>query len=211
MEIRWLGRSTIEIRSGASMVVFDPFPRAPLPKVLGEGARVVTASHRDPARVDVAPWRKDAQILEGPGEYEIAGLAIRGIPTLRSDPDEPRAINTVFVLEVERIAACHLGLLSARLTSQALQMVGSVDILFSPANGDGVLGVEEAAAAIRQIDPKIVVPIYYAENGSGPDSPMIKKLVSEIGVPVGDPVPRLTISRSNLPTEMRVVVLRPPE
>ena len=210
MEIRWLGRSTFEIRSGASTVVFDPFPRAPRPQVLGEGVIVVTASHPDPSRVDVEPWRKIARVLEGPGEYEVAGLAIRGVPAPRSDPDEARAVNTVYVLEVERIAVCHLGVLQERLSSQALQMIGPVDIVFTPANGDGVLGPEEAAAVIRQIDPKIVIPMYYGSNGSGADSPLMKRLVSEIGLAAADPIPRLAIARGNLPAEMRVVVLRPP-
>ncbi len=210
MDIRWLGRSTIEVRSADSMVLFDPFPKAPRPQVPAEGATVVTASHDDPARVEVDSWRRNAQVLEGPGEYEISGLALRAIATPRTDPEEARAVNTVYVLEVERVSLCHLGYLGERLSAQALQTIGAVDVLFPPANGDGVIGPEEVAAVIRQLDPKIVVPIYYGKNGSGANSPLIKRLVSEIGVAAGDPIPRLNVTRSNLPAEMRVVVLRPP-
>ncbi len=210
MDIRWLGRSTFQIQSGASTIVFDPFPRAPRPQVRAEGTTVVTSSHDDPDRIDVGPWRSFAHVLEGPGEYEIGGLAFRGIPVPREDPEHARAVNTVFVLEAERMTVCHLGPLKEQLSAQARQMVGPVDILIVPANGEGVITSEDAAAAIRQIDPKIVIPMYYGKNGRGADSPLVKRLVSEIGVAAPEPQPRLSVGRGSLPAEFRVVVLRPP-
>lgn len=210
MEIRWLGKSTFHVQSGASRVFFDPFPNAPKPPMRSEGTTIITSSHEDQSRIKLGPWRSFAdRVLEGPGEYEIDGLAFRGIPAPREDPEQDRAVGTIFVMEAERMTVCHLGPLKQQLSAQARQMVGPVDILFVPSSGKGILTSEEAAAAIRQIDPKIVIPMNYLEDDKTDELTSFQSLISEIGVGNTDPQPRLSIGRGSLPSELRVVVLRP--
>ena len=208
MDIRWQGRSTFEVTSGAQKILFDPFPGAPKSKVAGEGPTVVTSSHEDAARIEVSPWRKTAKILEGPGEYEISGLALRGIPTPRNDGANPRATNTVYVLECENLSICHLGQLSSTLSSQAQQALGKVDILIIPAGGAGTIGPEEASSTIRSLDPRIVIPVYNGDQKGEAAQQALARLIAEIGVAAPEPLPRLTVSRSNLPAEPRMVILR---
>ncbi|MCH8222225.1 MAG: MBL fold metallo-hydrolase [Chloroflexi bacterium] len=211
MDIRWQGRSTFEVTSGAQKILFDPFPGAPKSKVAGEGPIVVTSSHQDAAHIETSPWRKTAKILEGPGEYEISGLALRGIPTPRSDEASARATNTVYVLECENLSVCHLGQLRDTLSSQAQQALGNVDILIIPAGGADTIGPEEAASTIRALDPRVAIPVYNGDQKGAAAEQALARLVAEIGVTASDPQPRLTVSRSNLPAELRVVILRTAE
>ncbi len=211
MDIRWQGRSTFEITSGAQKVLFDPFPGAPKSKVAGELPTVVTSSHDGAGDIELSPWRKSSKVLEGPGEYEIGGLALRGVPTPRNDDANPRATNTVFTLECENLSVCHLGQLRDTLSSQAQQALGKVDILILPAGGPGTIGPEEAASTIRALDPKVAIPVYNGDQKGQAAQQALARLVAEIGVAAADPVPRLTISRSNLPAELRVVILRATE
>jgi L-ascorbate metabolism protein UlaG (beta-lactamase superfamily) len=208
MDIRWQGRSTFEVTSGAQKILFDPFPGAPKSKIAGEGPTVVTSSHEDAAHIEVSPWRKTAEVLEGPGEYEISGLALRGVPTPRNDDANPRATNTVYVLECENLSVCHLGQLRDTLSSQAQQALGKVDILIIPAGGAGTIGPEEAASTIRTLDPRVAIPVYSGDQKGEAAQQALARLVAEIGVAATDPQPRLTVSRSNLPAELRVVILR---
>lgn len=211
MDIRWQGRSTFEVTSGAQKILFDPFPGAPKSKVAGEEPTVVTSSHENASDVEVSPWRKTAKILDGAGEYEIGGLAFRGVPTPRNDDANPRATNTVYVLECENLSVCHLGQLRDTLSSQAQQALGKVDILLIPSGGAGTIGPEEVASTVRALDPRIAIPVYNGDQKGQAAQQALARLVAEIGVTASDPQPRLTITRSNLPAELRVVILRPVE
>jgi L-ascorbate metabolism protein UlaG (beta-lactamase superfamily) len=208
MDIRWQGQSTFEVASGDSRVIFDPFPGSPEPTPGWEGSLVVTASRKDPERIDTSAFANATFVVDGPGEYEIGGLAFKGIPTPRSEAGTDRAINTVYTLEVEGLSICHVGHLRDPLSSQAQQAVGNVDILILPAGGEGTIGPEEAATIIRQFDPRIVLPVYGGPQSGPQAEDALKRLVSEIGVEAGDPAPRLSVTRSNLPAELRVVLLR---
>jgi L-ascorbate metabolism protein UlaG (beta-lactamase superfamily) len=209
MDIRWQGQTTFEIATGDSRVIFDPYPKSPKPTPGWEGSLVVTASHSDPDRIDPGKVDKAAFIVDGPGEFEIGGLALKGIPTPISQEGVDRAINTVFVLETEGITICHVGQLRDPMAAQSRQALGAIDILILPAGGEGTIGPEEAASTIRQLDPKIVLPVYGGDQSGAQADEALKRLLAEIAVDAGDPIPRLTITRSNLPPEMRVVLLRP--
>ena len=209
MDIRWQGQTTFEIATGDSRVIFDPYPKSPGPTPGWDGSLIITSSHFDPARIDIKKVDKAAFVVDGPGEYEVGGLALKGIPTPRSQEGVDRAINTVFVLETEGLSVCHLGQLRDPMAAQSRQALGAIDILILPAGGEGRIGPEEAATTIRQLDPKIVLPVYGGDQSGAQADESLKRLLAEIGVEAGDPIPRLSITRSNLPPEMRVVLLRP--
>jgi L-ascorbate metabolism protein UlaG (beta-lactamase superfamily) len=208
MDIRWQGQTSYEIATGDSRVIFDPYPNSPKPTPGWEGSLVVTASRPDPARIDPTGIDKAAFIVEGPGEYEIGGLAIKGIPTPRSQEGTDRAINTVFVLETEGLTICHMGQLRDPMGAQSRQALGAIDILILPAGGEGTIGPEEAAGIVRQLEPKVVLPVYAGANTGATADESMKRMLGEIAVDAGDPIPRLNITRSNLPAELRVVLLR---
>ena len=209
MEIRWLGQSCFVVTSGPHDVYFEPFPGLAHPKAKEDGSTVVTFSHAGVLRQHRDEWGTNAHLLEGPGEYEIAALAFRGVPTPMTARDGARVVNTVYVLEAEGISVCHLGTLSGTLSSPALQAIGNVDVLMVPAGGPGVLPVDAAATVVRSVEPDIVVPMHYVAAGGDDGMGPIPKLLKELGVGTPDPLPRLTVTRSNLPEEMKVVLLRP--
>jgi L-ascorbate metabolism protein UlaG (beta-lactamase superfamily) len=208
MEIRFHGSNTFEIETGVSRVVMDPFPKFNISGVV-EGALVTTMSHVNESQIGVGKWAKKSQVISDPGEFEVAGLAFRGVATPRSDDTNPRGLNTVYTMDAEGMTVCHLGHLSSPLSSQAQQMLGKVDILIVPAGGPGNIGPEEAATTLRQLEPRIVIPVFAGNGDVAAATQALGRLISEIGVQAGDPLPRLTIARTNLPAEMRVVLLRP--
>jgi len=203
MEIRWLGRSSFELRTAVGMVVFDPFRGAIGPGYAFDANTVVAVSSPRLDRSGLAAFPASARVLDGPGEYEVSGLGVRGVATPLEDPDEPQFINTVYVIEAEGLNACHVGSLRSTLSSQALQAIGRVDVLMVSAAEDG-LSPELAAATVRQIEPTIILPM--GQEGSN-QPPGVARFLSELGAAAGEPVPRLVVTRSNIGEEQRVVVL----
>lgn len=209
MDIRWLGQSCLVVTSGPHDVYFEPFPGLAHPGAKDDGSTVVTFSHAGVMRQHRREWGANAHLLEGPGEYEIAALAVRGIPTPITGRDGTRGINTVYVLEAEGVSVCHLGTLSGTLSTQALQAIGNVDVLMVPAGGSGILPVDAAAAVVRSVEPDVVIPMHYVNSSANDGMGPIPQMLKELGIPPPDPLPRLNVTRSNLPEEMKVVLLRP--
>ncbi len=87
------------------------------------------------------------------GEYEISGIRIRGI---QAGSSSDKNIRVVYVAELDEIRLCFLGGLSVPLSSEELDKLGEIDILFLVS---GKSGLEEKAAAnlIKEIEPKAVV------------------------------------------------------
>jgi len=208
MEIRWLGQSCFVVTSGPHEVYFEPFPGLAHPLAKDDGSTVVTFSHAGVLRQHREEWGANAHLLEGPGEYEIAALAFRGVPTPMTGRDGARTTNTVYVLEAEGVSVCHLGTLSGTLSTPALQAIGNVDVLMVPAGGPGILAADAAAAVVRAVEPDIVVPMHYVSGGGADGMGPIPQMLKELGVSAPDSLPRLNVTRSNLPEEMKVVLLR---
>lgn len=126
--------------------------------------------------------------LSGPGEYEVAGIMVDGIA------DE------IYIFYIEQMTVVHLGKLKRVLTNEEIEKLNGVDVLFLPVEGQGVLTASQAVDLTNQIDPKIVIPMYY-------DS-LDEFLKLEGASPT--PVDSFKITKSNLPTEeeRKVVVLK---
>ena len=133
----------------------------------------------------------------------MSGLGVRGVATPLEDADDPRLVNSVYVVEADGINVCHLGSLRGSLSTQAVQAIGRVDVLMISVVEDG-LSPELAAAAVRQIEPTVILPMGY-EGENRP--PPVARFLSEMGTAANEPIARLVVTRSNLGDEQRVVIL----
>lgn len=209
MDIRWLADRSFIINAAAGTLVMDPLPGSSPNPELDTGSAVVTVSHA--AAISGAEgWRDNVQIIDGPGEYEISGLGVRGIATPMGDANDPRALNTIYALDAELISVCHLGALTGPLSTQAAQLIGHVDVLITPAGGmDQAISADEAAAVTRTLEPRVVIPMHPGVAPEGSDFSALDAFVSEIGLPRPEPVARISFTRSNLGEAQRLVILRP--
>ena len=95
-----------------------------------------------------------AEVLQGPGEYEILGITVRGI-ALDKEADA-RTLRTAYVVTADGMRLCFVGNLTTELEGWVVDTMGKVDILFMPV-GKELLSAKRAASLIRQIDPRIVI------------------------------------------------------
>ena len=214
MDIRWLANRSFIINTATGTLIMDPLPGSSPGPELDTDSTVATLSHAA-ARPGIESWRDKVQIIDGPGEYEISGLGVRGIATPMGDANDPRALNTIYALDAELITICHLGALTAPLSTQAAQLIGHVDVLITPAGGtDQALSADQAAAVTRTLEPSVVIPMHPNVAPAGSDFSAPDAFVAEIGLPKPEPVARFTFTRGNLGDAQRgdaqrLVILRP--
>ena len=202
MEIRWLGNFTFEVRSSVGVVIVDYEGKLPNPAKVKD-ANTVFAYSSDGDEDHVS---NDFQVLTGPGEYEIGGLSIRGVATPADDPAISRKINTVYIVDADGLQVAALGNPGSQPSAQSVQQISKVDVLIINTESQG-LEPDELSNAIRNLEPKIVVPSGY-DSQLGKPSTEMQRLLTELGVKVFDATARVTVTKSGLPDERTIIVPR---
>ncbi len=150
-------------------------------------------------------------LIEGPGEYEIKGVSVQGIPAFHDNSQgKERGKMTIYTIGAEEMRLCHLGDLGQKeLTDEQVEEIGEIDILFAPVGGHP-LDAKAASEIISQIEPRIVIPMHYNLPGVKPENETVEKFLKVMGVEKTEPQEKLTIKQKDLPEEeTKVVVLKP--
>jgi len=208
MEITWLGYSCFRIKGKEITVITDPYPPG-LGYSLGRPqANIVTVSHFHPEHSYTQAVSGQYKVIKGPGEYELKDTFITGIATWH-DAAEGQKLgkNTVYVLEMEGVTLCHLGDLGHQLSSELVEDVGDIDVLFLPVGGVSTIGGSLAAEIVRRLTPKVAIPMHYKTTTLKKDLEPLDKFLKEMGIKEQTSQPKLSISRSNLPASTQVIVL----
>ena len=210
MDLTWLGHGCFRLRGKNAVAVTDPYPPSLGPKLARLEADLVTVSHPHPNHSNVQAV-KDARVIDGPGEYEVKGVTVNGLPTFHDNAKgEERGPNTVFLIEVDDVRVCHLGDLGHRLDDAALEVIGTVDVLLVPVGGGNSLDASRAAEVVRQIEPRVVVPMHYAVAAVKKELDGVDRFLKEMGAPETEVIQRLSIQATSGETEAtKVVVLEP--
>ena len=207
MEISWLGHSCLRIQSNEVTLITDPYDES-LGLTMGrQSAEIVTISHQHPHHAHYAAIKGNPKVLQGPGEYEIANFYITGMGTDRNDDEGEAKINTVYLIQCEGLTICHLGDLNRVLSSRQIEELSQTDILFVPAGGVCTISTSRVAELAGLIDPKILVPLHYQTGTVKVEIQPLAPFLDDMGA--GEPAthPRLSVTASNLPRDLRITVL----
>jgi len=208
MDITWLGQSCFRIRGSHATIITDPYPPG-LGYSLGKpSAHIVTISHQHPGHSYVQGISGEPRQVTGPGEYEISGILITGIATFHDNKGGGvRGKNTVYVMEVDEVSICHLGDLGHVLTSEQVEEIDNVDVLLVPVGGVSTINAPLAAEVVRQLEPKVVVPMHYKTPALNWELEPVDRFLKEIGVKQVNSLPKLSLTRSSLPPSPQVFLL----
>ena len=212
MEINWIGHAAFRVRSGNKTLVMDPFPPELGLRIPPQQAQadLVTQSSDDPFHSASDALSGDPIALDGPGEYEAAGMHLRGLRTTRrTNEGDPQRWNTVFTVQTEGIVLCHLGNPDRLLTNREVEALGSPHVLMAPVGSDTGLSAADVVEIVRSVEPRIVVPMLYAHGGNKHPLRELGPFLQEMGVREPESQQRLTVTRANLPDDTQVMVLQP--
>jgi L-ascorbate metabolism protein UlaG (beta-lactamase superfamily) len=214
MDIIWYGHSCFRLRDRDATVVTDPFDKTlgyDLPRVRAD---IVTVSHGHPHHNHTKTVKGEFKLVDGPGEYEIKSVFIKGIATYSSrskgkgqedrDGDE---CNVVFVFEFDGLTICHLGDLAQVPTQTQVEALSNVDVLLVPVGGNTSLNAAQGAEIISLVEPHVVIPMQYKTNATSLKLDGVEKFLKEMGTPRIEPVDTLKVTKSSLSQETQVVVL----
>src|SRR3990167_3464503 len=96
------------------------------------------------------------EVVAGSGEYEIGGVRVKGM-SLENEANG-QTIRTIYAVELEGIKLAFLGELQDEPNEEVLGKLGKTDILFLSTDS-GKLKAKQIATLIKQVDPKIIIPI----------------------------------------------------
>jgi L-ascorbate metabolism protein UlaG (beta-lactamase superfamily) len=211
MEITWLGHSCFRLRGRDAAVVTDPCSKDTGYNIGRPAADIVTVSHDHPAHSNVSGVAGTPKVVRGPGEFEIADVLIVGIPTYHdSEKGGKLGKNTAYVFEMDDLRICHLGDLGHVPTSEQAEELSGVDILLTPVGGGSTINAAAAVETVSLLEPKLVIPMHY-KTPAAKDGELepLDRFLKEMGAKTANEErqPKLSVTRSTLPEETKVMVL----
>ncbi len=209
MEITWLGHSCFRLKGRYATVVTDPYS-PDLGYSLGKtNANIVTVSHHHPGHSYVEGVGGDPKSVTGPGEYEISGVLIIGVAAFHdSENGKNRGKNTIYLMEIDDVSVCHLGDLGHVLTTKQEEQVDNVDVLLLPVGGGSTINVRTAIEVVRQLEPKIVLPMHYQTDAvKKRELAPVDGFLREMGLREITSQPKLSVTRASLPAGTQVFLL----
>ena len=150
-----------------------PSTRISLPNLL-----TISHNHSDHNQAGLV---KAGFVIDGPGEYEVGGVSVVGIPTWHDDQEgKERGINTIFVIEIDGLRIAHAGDLGHKLTQEQLDEVGPIDVVLVPVGGVYTIDPAAAGAVVRQVDPWVAIPMHYKQLN--PELAGVESFLKEMGM-----------------------------
>jgi L-ascorbate metabolism protein UlaG (beta-lactamase superfamily) len=208
VDITWLGLSCFRIRGSQAVIITDPFPPDSGYTLGKQTVDIVTVSHPHPSHSYVQGIAGEHRLVQRPGEYEISGVLILGITTYHDAvKGQSRGKNTVFLMEVDGVAICHLGDIGHVPNDEQIETIGNVDILLLPVGAVSTINASMAAEVIRKLEPKVVIPMHYQTPATKRDLEPVDNFLKEMGLAQIEPKPKLTITKNTLPITTQVIVL----
>jgi L-ascorbate metabolism protein UlaG (beta-lactamase superfamily) len=173
MRIRWYGQSAF-LLDGEQSVFIDPFGAVDgltrqglqfdYPAIEGVEADLLLVTHEHADHNGVEAIGGSPQILRSTaGTFDSPLGEVVGIASEHDDvAGTRRGPNTIFCFAFEGLRVCHFGDFGqSELRAEQRRAIGEVDVLFLPVGDGPTVGGERAAAIVRTLRPRLVVPMHY--------------------------------------------------
>lgn len=201
MHISWLGSTGIKIQTKPQnddvTVLIDPYKSeiGSVPRNLTAHIALFTRGEDEAITLSGDPY-----VLPHPGECEIKGVLLTAASGNAED-------TMIIRIDSEGLSLAHLGLTNKAPSNDALEAIGSVDILCIPVGGGKGYDPETAIKVINLIEPRIVIPIGF-QSENDPEALPIEKFLKDMGVVTEKAEKKIILKKKDLPTEdMKVMVL----
>lgn len=208
IKIKWYGHDTITLTKGNTVICFDPYQ---LDKQFHADIVLITHNHFDHLSVaDLQRISDEKTVIVaakeclgqiklpckkligiGPNEkididgFKISAIRAYNIDKINPDtrkPFHPKEDDKVgYVITIDNTRFYHTG--DSDLIPEMTDIMP--DVLFIPVSGTYVMTPNEAANAVKEIKPKLAIPIHYGSIvGNENDAKAFKKLVTASDVQI---------------------------
>lgn len=206
MQIQYFGLSSFKLTGKDTSSIIDPFSKeSGLTPPRGSADLIILSEKNSPLFSYTQGISGQPFMVDGPGEYDIKGHTITGIPVKDGD-----RVVTIYLIEIDGIKILDLAhLKKLALTEDQLDDIGEVDIMIVPIGGKDVMDFEEASKAVNRMEPKIVIPSCYKIPGLALEFASDDKFTKEMGSKV-EKTDKLSIKKKDLEEEgTKLIILEP--
>jgi L-ascorbate metabolism protein UlaG (beta-lactamase superfamily) len=211
VRLTYVGHSTFLIESPRHVRIATDYNDYVRPPVLPD---IVTMNHAHSTHYTDHPDPAIKYVLRGwatdqkPAEHDLTygDVRVRNVPTnIRGwGGGTERHGNSIFIFEVAQLCIAHLGHLHHTLTQQQLNDIGRVDVVLAPVDGSYTLDLEGMVEVLHALKAPLTIPMHYF--GAYTLNRFLDRMKEEWDVDMGD-TPSLVLSKANLPTKPKVLVL----
>src|SRR3989338_2281251 len=184
MVITYHGAECFKISQGDLSLVLNPQSK------MSADITLFTTSRNEVAE-------KSGFVIDEPGEYEIKDVFIKGF--LSEGP--AKKTNTIYLISFEGLNLCFLGALAnPDLSTETLESIEDVDILFTPVSKD-TLDPATAYKLAVSLEPSVIIPMYYTKETEA-------QFIKEGGTKV-EPLEKFVVKKKDLEgREADIVILK---
>ena len=205
-DIEYKGANAIVFATKKVRVVFDPNLAVAGAKNVSVKDSIEVVTEDRFAVTDPAP----RLLLNSPGEYEVGDVAISGIPARRHiDTDADGEKSTIYKISVGDVRGAVIGNIQPKLSDDQLEDIGVVDFAIIPVGGSGyTLDAVSASSMVRQLDPKVVIPVHYADSSINYEVSQagVEDFIKELNANVVEAGPKWKLKKpTDLPDNLTVV------
>lgn len=206
MIITYYDKQFIRIQLGDTVIAVNPIGKDSKLSGARFGADVALSSvpHPDYNGVDSVRYGdKEPFVISGPGEYEVSGVYVKGMPS-ETKLGKDSYINTVYRISLEQMNVVVLGALSSNeLSPEVYEGIGEdVDILITPVGDGDLLAPNTAHKLATKLGASVIIPV-------DTDAAMLKTFLKEAGAEGVKAVEKATLKKKDVSAmEGEVIVLR---
>lgn len=202
MIITYHGAECFKVSQGDLTLAVNPISKDSKLKPTNFGADVtlITTNLADTnGRDQTSRGDKESFVIEGPGEYEVKDIFIKGF--LSEGPGGKT--NTVYLISFEGMKLCFLGALAnPALSPETLEAIEDIDILFTPAGEGGTLDPAAAYKLGVSLEPSVLIPMHYSKGS-------LEQFIKEGGEAKVETLDKFVVKKKDLEgKEGEIVVLK---
>jgi len=164
MKLKWLGHSCFKLTlDNGSALVTDPYDEQVGYPPLRVRADVALSSHGHFDHCCFDALEGDPEIINAPGEFEVPGARIIGVPSFHDDAKgKNRGANLIFVIEADGLRIVHLGDLGHLPETPAQKAaVSNADVLLIPIGGFFTIDTPTAVKLIETYRPRCAIAMHF--------------------------------------------------
>lgn len=189
MDIQWHGLSCFTLKGKNGTLVTDPYEQKAAGIKPPKFSADIAVSNVDfDLHHGVSELGSEVRVFDWPGEYEAKNIIVQGIPAYdrprEKDDSKKDTANRViiFLIQIDGFKVCHLSNIGHKLTPEMLEVIGDVDILLIPVGGEICLDAKKAHEVIEQLEPRVVIPMYYKVPGIKLPLAELDVFLKEVGI-----------------------------
>ena len=211
MVISYYGLGCFKVQVGDTVIALNPVSKDSDFKSTRFSSDIAIVSLNDKnynGVLNVSGGSRELFVVDGPGEYEIGGVYVKGFGMEETIGGEKK-INTIYSILFDDINLCHLGAINmTNISAEIKEELGDIDILFTPITGGDLLSAADASKLVNSLEPKMIIPMQSDVNGVSKIA--LSAFLKESGEEDIKPIDKLTIKKKDLEgKEGEVVILMP--